>query len=55
MFHEGDDLVKEDLLKSVLWNSLIINEEIASAKYKLPFSIIAEASKTDDFETWRRR
>lgn len=54
MFGEGEEPVKSDLLKSVLWKMSIQNKQIASVQYNMPFQRLAEASKSDDFDNWRR-
>ncbi|MBP6993843.1 recombinase family protein [Candidatus Woesebacteria bacterium] len=54
IFHEGDDEVKEDLLKSVLWNSAIQDGKVTSVSYKLPYLYLKDLHKTDDISQWRR-
>ena len=54
MFDNGDDDVKSDLLKSVLWKTSIQDREIASVQYNMPYKRLAEASKSDDIAIWRR-
>lgn len=54
VFEEGDDEVKSDLLKGLLWNVTIEKQEVASIRFKKPFSYLQNLSKTADFETWRR-
>ncbi len=54
MFIEGDDDVKSDLLKGLLWNVTIEKQEVASIRYKKPFSYLQNLSKTSDLEIWRR-
>ncbi len=53
MFTAGEELVKSDLLKSVLWKMSIQNKQIASVQYNLPFQRLAEASKSGDLNNWR--
>ena len=54
LFDEGNDDVKSDLLKSALWNLSIKDKKISSVQYKLPYQELANASKSNDFVTWRR-
>ncbi len=48
MFKNGNKEVREDLLKSVLWNYQIKDKKILSSQYKLPYSIIQKAGKIDN-------
>lgn len=48
----GDSLVRKDLLKSALWNVTVLNGEIASIQYKLPYKYISEASKSGQISKW---
>ena len=54
MFDEGNEEVKSDLLKSALWNLTIKDKKVATERYKLPYQLLNEASKSGDFNTWRR-
>lgn len=54
VFEEGDDQVKSDLLKGLLWNVTIEKQKVALIRFKKPFSYLQNLSKTTDFETWRR-
>ncbi len=54
MFREGNDEVKSDLLKGLLWNLKIEDGVIASVQYKKPFAYLQNLSKTDDIDIWRR-
>jgi DNA invertase Pin-like site-specific DNA recombinase len=54
MFKEGDDEVRSDLLKGLLWNLKIKDGVIASVQYRKPFLYLQNLSKTDDIEVWRR-
>lgn len=54
IFDGGDDLVKADLLKGVLWNFSLKDEVIQSVRYKSPYIFLQNLNKTRDFETWRR-
>jgi len=54
MFRDGDDEVREYLLKAILWNSEFKGGEIQSVKYKLPFAYLAKVGKSANFEDWRR-
>lgn len=51
MFVEGDDPIRSDLLKSVLWNATIINGNVASQQYKQPWEELAIGLKSGDFKT----
>jgi len=53
MFDGGDDDIKSDLLKSVLWKTYIQDSKIASVQYNMPYKRLAEASKSGDFDNWR--
>jgi len=52
LFVEGDDLVKSDLLKSVLWNFSIKDKIIANHQYKLPFAYLEKMPKNAVFDDW---
>ena len=52
LFDEGNEDVKSDLLKSVLWNLSIKDKEIVSVQYKLPYQELTTASKNNDIDTW---
>lgn len=54
IFHEGDDEVKEDLLKSVLWNSATQDGKVTSVSYKLPYLYLKDLHITDGILQWRR-
>jgi len=53
MYKEGNKLVKENLLKSVLWNASIENENIGKVTYKKPFAYLEKMAKTNDILIWR--
>ncbi|PIZ64860.1 hypothetical protein COU87_00430 [Candidatus Roizmanbacteria bacterium CG10_big_fil_rev_8_21_14_0_10_39_12] len=53
MFNDGDDEVRSDLLKSLLWNLKVQNGKVASIQYKMPWNFIQKLNKSDDIETWR--
>ena len=55
MFREGDNQVKKDLLKGLLWNLKIKDGVVASVQYRKPFSYLQNLNKTHDLEIWRRR
>ena len=55
MFNEGDDIVRRDLVKALLWNTSIKDGQIIETRYRLPFAPLAGLKKTDDIATWRRR
>ncbi len=50
----GDDLVRQDLIHSLLLNLGIADKKIASVQYKKPFSYLQNLSKTTDLSIWRR-
>jgi hypothetical protein len=51
MFEFGDDIVRADLLKSVLWNLDIKEKKILSVQYKLPYEYLKDFNKSDDLQT----
>ena len=53
MFEDGDDIVRSDLLKSLLWNLKLEEGKVASVQYKMPWNFIQKLNKSDDIETWR--
>lgn len=55
MFADGDDEVRSDLLKSVLWNCTIEDKQIINTRYKKPFLYLEGLAKEPDIEVWRRR
>lgn len=54
LFDSGEDTVKSDLLKSALWKLNIKDKEIASYQYNKPYEWVHLASKSGDFDNWRR-
>ena len=52
MFENGDDEVRENLLKSVLWNLKIEKRNIASIQYKRPYAFLEKVAKNPKIETW---
>ena len=52
VYENGDFLVRKDLLKSALWNFSMLDGEVASIKYKLPYKYISEASKSGQISNW---
>lgn len=54
LFDCKDNLVRSDLLNSLLWNLGIGNQNILSVQYKLPYAYLKDLNKTDDIEKWRR-
>lgn len=52
MFEFGDDIVRADLLKSVLWNVQMKEKKVSSIQYKLPYEYAKALNKTDNMETW---
>ena len=55
MYDTGDREIKENLLKSVLWNATIENEKIGKVTYKKPFAYLEKMVKTNDFSLMRAR
>ena len=53
MYDTGDREIKENLLKSVLWNASIENEKIGKVTYKKPFAYLEKMVKTNDFSLMR--
>ena len=49
VFLEGDDEVKQDLLKSALWNFTVQDKRVASVWYKTLYEKLEKASKSSDF------
>ena len=54
MFLEGNNLVRVDILSSLLWNFEINNKQVASASYKMPYKLLENLNKTTDLSVWRR-
>ncbi len=54
MFKEGDNEVRENLLKSLLWNLKIKDGEIQSVQYKLPYAYLLNLHGNRNLEDWRR-
>ncbi|MBP9759306.1 recombinase family protein [Candidatus Dojkabacteria bacterium] len=52
VFSEGDDEVKQDLLKSALWNFSIKDQKIANIRYKKLYERLAKVSKNDKLDVW---
>ncbi|MBP6866711.1 recombinase family protein [Candidatus Shapirobacteria bacterium] len=55
MYDSGDREVKDNLLKSTLWNATIENQKLQKVTYKQPFSYLENMGKNDDFSVWRAR
>lgn len=55
MYENGDDKVREDLLKSLLSNCLVSNQKISQVSWNLPWSILRNAPKNNDIEKWSER
>lgn len=55
MFEQGNDEVKSELLKSVLWNCKMENGKVVSTRYKMPFALIKNAPQTAEMSEWRKR
>lgn len=51
MFDTGDEEVKSDLLKSVLWNVKVQSGYVASVQYKKPWEYLAIGLKNNDFNS----
>lgn len=52
MFKNGNEEVKRELLNSLLWNLQVKDQNIFSAKYKLPFALFENAPKNGDIDKW---
>ena len=52
VYKSGDNIVRKDLLNSALWNFSMLDGEIASIQYKLPYKYINEASKSGEISNW---
>jgi site-specific DNA recombinase len=53
-FSEAKDGKKHELLKILLRNATVENQEIASVSYKQPYQILANVPNKDDFKQMRR-
>ena len=53
MFYDGNDGVKSNLLKGLLWNVKIQNGVTASAKYKMPYEYLKDLNNSSDLAIWR--
>lgn len=53
VFVNGDDEVRSDLLKAVLWNCELKDGEIVKTRYKKPFAYLEGLSKESDLNVWR--
>jgi ATP-dependent protease HslVU (ClpYQ) ATPase subunit len=49
----GNRKIKEELLKSVLWNATIENQKVQNVTYKRPYEYLKKAVNSDDFSVWR--
>lgn len=54
IFKEGDDQVKRDLIKSVLWNSGLEDGKIVSTRLTKLWQPLENLNQTEDLEKWRR-
>ncbi len=54
MFDCKDDDIKQDLLKSQLWNLTISHQKIINIRYKKPFEYLKDVAKSSEIEIWRR-
>jgi len=52
MFLDDDRLVREDVLKSLLWNASVVDGIVMSQQYKLPWSLMEKPLKTGEFRDW---
>ena len=52
VFFEGDDEVKQDLLKSALWNFSIKDEKVANIRYKMLYERLGKMAKNANLNTW---
>jgi len=54
IFSEGDDQVKQDLLRSVLWNCTFQNGKIVSTRLNKLWQPLENLNKTSEIEIWRK-
>lgn len=54
IFSEGDDQVKQDLLRSVLWNCTFQDGKIVSARLNKLWQPLENLNKTSEIEIWRK-
>lgn len=54
MYRYGNDEVRKDLLKSVLWNVKIKDKIIASKQYNLPYALFEKLGKNANIQEWLR-
>jgi hypothetical protein len=52
VFFEGDDEVKQDLLKSALWNFSIKDDKVANVRYKTLYERLGKMPKNAKFDAW---
>lgn len=55
IFEHGDDEVKKDLMRSVLWNSNYLDGKITSTRVTKLWKPLENLNKIDDIEIWRRQ
>lgn len=55
IFINGDDQVRSDLLKSVLWNCNFSDGKITSTRLTKLWAPLENLNQTDDLEKWRRQ
>lgn len=55
IFINGDEQVRADLLKSVLWNCNFRDGEIISTRLTKLWKPLENLNQTDDYEIWRRQ
>lgn len=53
LFDTEDEEVRRDVLKSILWNSEIIDKKIALIRYKKPYFFLQNLHKTHDIAQWQ--
>lgn len=54
IFAEGDDQVKQDLLRSVLWNCTFQDGKIVSTRLNKLWQPLENLNKTSEIEIWRK-
>ena len=54
IFEDGDDLVKKDLLKSLLWNANLEDGKIVSTRVNKLWEPLRNLNDSQDLSVWRR-
>ena len=55
IFENGDDAVRRDLIKSLLWNCDISDGKLVATRLTKLWEPLKDLNKTTDLEKWRRR